>query len=281
VYFVGDASEVQGNFLGLPRAGASYTPCAWPHGSKASFALNGNHEMYARGFAYFDQILPAMGPMVGGKAQGQPASFFCLKNDDWCILGLDTGYNSVGLPLLEYIWSPDASLRNEVVTWLQGIAALLDRQAVIIMTHHQVLSVYDDCFTKQADQIFAIFRRPVFWLWGHEHRLVIYEPFENSSRGWQTITGRCIGHGGMPVDLPGDRKAGAIGTASFVDRRPYHNDEKLDFGINGFARLTIKGETLRIDYIDLFDDTVYSERLRASAGAVVMEGSENFSLSLP
>ena len=119
-----------------------------PLGSNASFALNGNHEMYARGVGYFTEILPAMGPMFDGKAQGQPASFFCLKNDDWCVLGLDTGYNSVGLPLLEYVWHPDAALPDAIVQWLQAIASQIVTQAVIILTHHQVLSVYDDCFTK-------------------------------------------------------------------------------------------------------------------------------------
>jgi hypothetical protein len=281
VYFVGDSSEVRENFLGQRRNSRGYTPCQWPIGSKASFALNGNHEMYARGIAYFDEILPAMGPVADGEAQGQPASFFCLKNDDWCILGLDTGYNSVGLPLLEQVWSPDADLPDAVVRWLETIAPQIEKQAVVILTHHQVLSVYDDCFTKPADQIFAILKRPVVWLWGHEHRLVLYEPFDGSDRHWPRIIGRCIGHGGMPVDLPGARKAGSIGTASFVDKRPYHNDERLHIGINGFARLTFRGRELRIDYIDVFGETLYAERLKAEAGAAVMQAAENFALTPP
>ena len=279
VYFVGDPSEVRENFLGESRPGYAYTPCQWPLGSKASFALNGNHEMYARGVGYFEHILPAMGPMVDGKAQGQQASFFCLKNDHWCVLGLDTGYNSVGMPLLEYVWKPDAALPDEIVQWLQAIAPQIQTQAVIILTHHQVLSVYDDCFTKQADQIFAILQRPVFWLWGHEHRIVVYQPFDGAKRGWPTITGRCIGHGGMPVDLPGTHKAGSIGAAAFVDRRRYHNDEKLHVGINGFVQLAIKGDALRVDYIDLYGGVVYTERYRAEGGAAVASGSENFALS--
>ena len=153
VYFVGDAAEVGHNFLGQPAPGSKFTPCRWPAGSKASFALNGNHEMLARGFGYFDGILPAMGEMKGGVAQGQKASFFCLLNEDWCFLGLDTGYNSVGTPIIEQIWTPDASLPDDVVIWLRAIAPRIENRAVVIMTHHQVLSIYDDCFTKQADQI--------------------------------------------------------------------------------------------------------------------------------
>jgi hypothetical protein len=231
--------------------------------------------MYARGLAYFDTILPALGPMRDGKPQKQLASYFCLKDESWCVLGLDTGYNSVGMPVVEYFISPDAHLPDPLVSWLKSIAPKIEQHALIIMTHHQVLSIYDDCFTRQADQIFEILRRPVLWFWGHEHRLVIYEPYDGSSRGWRTITGRCIGHGGMPVDLPGKTKTGAIGTAQFVDQRVYHNDEKLHVGVNGFAQLTFSGKKLKVDYVDVYGQSVLTERFAAEAGSIRPEGDEN------
>ena len=55
VYFVGDASEVDENFLGIKNRANDYAPCCWPKGHKGSFALNGNHEMYARGIAYWHE----------------------------------------------------------------------------------------------------------------------------------------------------------------------------------------------------------------------------------
>ena len=45
VYYVGDSNEVRENFLGEKTS--PYTPVKWPMGAKGSFALNGNHEMYA------------------------------------------------------------------------------------------------------------------------------------------------------------------------------------------------------------------------------------------
>jgi hypothetical protein len=61
--------------------------------------------MYALGgSAYFDRMLPTLGLIEGGFSQGQKASFFCLENEFWRVIALDTGYNSVGLPLLEYIF---------------------------------------------------------------------------------------------------------------------------------------------------------------------------------
>jgi len=115
VYYVGVKDEVEENCLGQPDANHSFTPCLWPWGSVGSFALNGNHEMYALGEAYFEVFLPTLGlrPAPGVKPGGQKASFFCLENKFWRVIGLDTGYNSIGVPILEYILSPSCKLRNE------------------------------------------------------------------------------------------------------------------------------------------------------------------------
>src|ERR1017187_9814021 len=59
VYYVGDNNEVRENFLGEKTS--PYTPVKWPMGAKGSFALNGNHEMYADGNGYWKMVLPRMG----------------------------------------------------------------------------------------------------------------------------------------------------------------------------------------------------------------------------
>jgi hypothetical protein len=94
VYFVGDPNEVKENFLGEPNTPPNFTPCQWPAGSKGSFALNGNHEMYARGYGYFDLMLPRLGLNHAGVPNGQKASFFCLQNERWRIIGLDSASRS-------------------------------------------------------------------------------------------------------------------------------------------------------------------------------------------
>jgi hypothetical protein len=48
-------------------------------GAKGSFALNGNHEMYADGNGYWKMVLPRMGLKERGNSEwgaGQWASFF-------------------------------------------------------------------------------------------------------------------------------------------------------------------------------------------------------------
>jgi hypothetical protein len=52
----------------------------------ANFALNGNHEMYSGGESYFNIVLMAF---------GQPQPFFCLENENWRVIGLDTAYSAV------------------------------------------------------------------------------------------------------------------------------------------------------------------------------------------
>src|ERR1700722_2680427 len=47
VYFVGDPNEVKSNFLGIANPAHDFAPCHWPSGLIGTFALNGNHEMYA------------------------------------------------------------------------------------------------------------------------------------------------------------------------------------------------------------------------------------------
>src|SRR5258708_10103939 len=59
----------------------------------SSWSLNGNHDMYSGGHAYFDYLLkePRFAPWHKG------SSFFSLYNDNWDIFGLDTAYEDAGL----------------------------------------------------------------------------------------------------------------------------------------------------------------------------------------
>ncbi len=73
VYFAGTQSETQNNFLSICRSVLGDIPI---------YSLCGNHDMYSSGKGYYsllDQI-------------GQKASYFCLQNDDWLFLAMDTGF---------------------------------------------------------------------------------------------------------------------------------------------------------------------------------------------
>jgi hypothetical protein len=212
-----------------------------------------------RGFAYFDRILPALGLMSHGKPSGQKASFFCLENEYWRIIGLDTAYDSIGWPLLEYFVRPACALRPEQISWLREIVRPRDDdpRGIILLSHHQYYSRYDNWYPQQAKQLAEFFSRPVLWFWGHEHRMAIYEEF--GVRGGVRAFGRCIGHGGMPVDLPPSRPKHAQCVVEFTDRRHYPNDENLTIGFNGFAKMSLHENRATIQYVDVHGATIFSE----------------------
>ena len=113
-YYVGDETEVNDNYLN--------PGCPWHRGTCGSFALMGNHEMYSMGIAYYDKLLPSLGILepTSGKYDGQKASFFCLQTRHWLIIGLDTGYNSVGFP---FVWNSfvfNGKLEPEIIHWLKN-----------------------------------------------------------------------------------------------------------------------------------------------------------------
>ena len=265
VYYVGDYNEVDENFLGR-KIRHGYEPCLWPKGTKGTFALNGNHEMYARGYAYFDRMLPTLGLLESGGASGQKASFFCLENNYWRIIGLDTGYNSLGWPFIEYIVRPDCALRPEEIAWLRQTVrpGPDDSRGIILLTHHQYYSRYDYWYPRQAEQLAEFFDRPVLWFWGHEHRLAVYRQFK--VRGGLSAFGRCIGHGGMPVDLPPATPKHPECVVEFVDERHYPNDEGLTIGFNGHAQMVLRGPSATIDYLDLHGQLLFSEEWRTTNG---------------
>src|SRR2546426_2837359 len=212
VYYVGDREEVDENCLGTaPPDGAAVT---WPLGSNGSFALNGNHEMYANGNAYFDRFLPRLGILdpVTRRPRGQGASFFCLLNKYWAMVGLDTGYNSKGFPVLSQVpllrqlpgIKPTCPLEDRLLEWFRVVVApLLADRGVVLLAHHQYYSAFDDGYENPARQLCAYVSKPVLWFWGHEHRLAIYGRHGAAGASRRTAavsaTAGCRWSGGSPT----------------------------------------------------------------------------------
>jgi hypothetical protein len=259
VYYVGDAPEVNENCLGIKNPNNNYDPVFWPIGKLGSFAMNGNHEMYANGIAFFEVLLPELGLVVNGKTTGQQTSFFCLHNSHWCIIAIDTGYNSIGLPILGQIpilnkipgVGGDAALRPELIEWLKQFALpLTDNRGLIVLSHHQYYSGFEDRYPKPARQLWdAGIRRPVLWFWGHEHRLAGYDLFGTDEL---QAFGRCVGHGGMPLSLGPPQKQPAP---------KFYDDRKgaQGYGVNGHVNLAFDGPTLAATYVDLSGTAILEE----------------------
>jgi Calcineurin-like phosphoesterase len=163
-YYSGEESEVHARLVG-----------DWPKRPAGTLnrSLNGNHEMYSGGTGYFQAL---------GDFFGQPASCFAMQNSNWILVCLDTAYE-------------DFDLAPAQVAWLQNIVAGAGTRKLILFSHHQPFSQLDDQGPKLQTALADLLRQQRIhaWYWGHEHRLVLYDPHPL----WG-LKGRCIGHGGFP-----------------------------------------------------------------------------------
>jgi hypothetical protein len=286
VYYVGDDQEVQENFLG--ENADQFTPVKFPTGLVGTFAMLGNHEMYGGGKPYFTEIIGSSGYCDTGAGEKQKSSFFCLETPQWRIIGLDTGYNSVGTPILGSIpiikkipwFGANCELRPELIDWLNtNVKPQQNKKPTLLISHHQYYSVYEQAYGRPAEQLKDFFAgQKVVWLWGHEHRLSIYDlysPDENI-----LCYGRCLGNGGMPVEL---EKTGKTSPLLFQDPRGLPNGvngnnqypvgDGTYAGWNGFLNLTFNNSTMTIDYFDLNNLLLFSESFDGSP-----DGSLQYSL---
>lgn len=257
-YYVGNSQEIAENF-DTDQSGT------WPYGNLGSFAIPGNHEMYSGGKAYFTELLPYMGLYKGNAqmpTQVQQASYFCLENDYWRIVALDTGYDSL-TGFLGLTPNGQLQLLPEQQNWLTNTLKLNDdKRGLIFLSHHQAFSGFEDEFAGPAKFISGLLTQPrdIIWLWGHEHWFSVYAP--NKLAGGPNIFGRCIGNSGMPVEL--DNDDGGIHKPKNNDPTSWENRNLVLFdqrqrkivgnnirlGHNGYVQLTLNGNNARIAYFD-------------------------------
>jgi hypothetical protein len=248
VYYTGAAAEFADFFL---------PGDCWPRGTIRTFALNGNHEMYSGGRGYFDHALPAL---------GQPASYFCLHNAHWRIVALDTGYytrRGIGL-----LFHDDTRLHEATLQWLETVvfADPTDQRPVILLSHHQWFSAFDQReYPAVGNALEAYLPRVALWFWGHEHRFVGYAPY--APTGGTPVRARCIGHGGMPVEL-GATLVRSERRPVFIDDRKAATLDGDDIGFCGFASLRFDGPTLAVDYIDEQNRLLLTEQWTHSAAGL-------------
>ena len=268
-YYAGTIPEVQSNYI-IPGA-------PWPKGPCGSFSLLGNHEMYSGGGeAYFDVLLKNLGvtDKATGVYMGQMAPFFCLQTNFWNIIALDTGYNCSKFPMPS-IQTGNCQLPDELITWLKGTVGLQkDKRGIIFLSHHQYCSAFEEQYFTPGEQLADIIGadRKVLWIWGHEHRFAAYGRFQSKRNGKKGITayGRCIGHGGTPVEI-NDMNPARMGAAQrekynnqvlpsnlvICDSRYYKSvtnptqpvqQSLIPLGFNGYMTVTLQKELATLSY---------------------------------
>ncbi len=283
VYFVGGEHEIRENFLGEKTS--AYAPVKWPMGVKGSFALTGNHEMYARANGYYGFVLPKMGLRQPNSewGAGQVASYFCLQNEHWRIIGIDTGYNSTKfdwgrVPIIQkskFIrtslkFKPDCALPPDLIAWLEtAVNPDRDNRGLILLSHHGSHSSFGEWYQIPSKQLAKFIHRPVIWFWGHEHKLAIYDKY--AVPGGISCYGRCIGHGGMPVERGADPDIDECRWLAWDNRR-YDNGERINAGYNGYANIVLDGPAMNVEYRDLHGELLITESWQVDLNTGSLEG---------
>jgi len=289
VYYMGEAREVNENCLGEPTA--RYTGVDWPTGSLGSFALMGNHEMYSGGQAYYQTFLNRLGLLNPDKSvkESQSASFFCLDTGHWLVLGLDTGYHSGGMPGLAVVplinrisfLDVDARFDDKMMAWLKQtiktVRANGTKKPILLLTHHQPISSFEHAFIKPAKQLaqtglFDV--QDLVWLYGHEHRLTVYK--KQVIAGSLNAYPRCIGHGGMPVEVTLVNQSRP--EILYYDPRQHpidKDDPDTMVGYNGHVLLVFNGTTLTIEYHDIVNNNILLTEIFTPNGSGSLQHSSS------
>jgi hypothetical protein len=214
IYYAGTPKESRKRFLKIiEQHGPPQNTCRY-------FALAGNHDYYSGGYGYFKTILPAL---------GQEASYFNLRNGQWQIIGLDSGYKEYGLqkPQLEWLTAQvDSPARRS-----------------ILLSHHQLFSPYDRRVIKGTllKKTEALLPQIYAWFWGHEHRCVIMGEHMG-------IKARCIGNGSIPSSVPYGEPLFPEVPILKVDERVAPDAEGTCY--HGFALLQFSSNVVDVSYVD-------------------------------
>jgi len=231
VYYSGWKEEYEARFM-------PYWPVRTGDEGVASWALNGNHDMYSGGHGYFGHLLrdPRFAAQRG-------SSYFCLESPHWQLLGLDSAYENEAL----------AGRQAEWVAGKHGDG----KRRTMLLTHHEPFSSFVDVQPKMLEQLKPVFDKgPIdAWLWGHEHLCCVYERNREPYLGF----GSCIGHGGVPVlhdegPTPKD--------VSWRDDGFQVMPGGDKWQLFGFAVLDFEGPSIGIDYFSQNGGSpVYSDRI--------------------
>lgn len=244
-------------YCGTEKEFAKYFTPWWPKGKKGTFALNANHEMYSGGRGYFNAIRDSKGLSYKVKGVRKPipqsVSYFCLENEYWRILAVDTGYLARTFPFLELLDKRLVKLHPAIETWLEEVVFKDpdDHRPVILLSHHEWFSAFDSEYQRMGNQLAPYLDRVLLWFWGHEHRFSGYAPF-SLKEGGPKVRGRGIGHGGIPFDIDyPDRHRNLVFSDERICAQSTNDiDARKQLGYCGFAFLEFAGPKLTVSYYD-------------------------------
>jgi len=242
VYYSGTDFEMENYFYNIWNESLDLTKIP-------TFTLAGNHDMFCGGAPYYKLI----------DQLGQPASYFCLRNDNWQFLAMDTGLHDS---------MPESNvptyLEDTEVAWIADKIQNRGSRRTVLLSHHQLFAANEAICGQSVNdhlnqQLSPLLPSVDMWLWGHEHNLVIYQKYMG-------VLARCIGHGAFPVGL-----SEIPATPEFPDvpMVPLRLGDNGTFYNHGYAIMDLAGNTATLSYYQDTDETEpqYTETLASVATA--------------
>jgi Calcineurin-like phosphoesterase len=244
VYYAGTQREAKVNFLDI---------CQSLIGNNIPiYTLCGNHDMYSGGAGYYwllDQI-------------GQKASYFCLKNDNWMFLAMDTGFHdnnpfNVATNMTQLV-SQDGWSEAD---WHMKQINNAGNRKLVLLSHHQLFSPFSSVGSVNGQayaynpNLYGVFKDTIpkaeWWFWGHEHTLGIFPPYMGLKRG------RCVGASAVPVFQDQQSYATCPTNLQTLDGTMPTWDPKGVLGIsndmynNCFAMMRLTGTSATVEYYEV------------------------------
>jgi predicted phosphodiesterase len=240
IYYAGTEWEVENYFLTIWKATFDLSKIR-------TFTLAGNHDMYSGGDPYYQLI---------GQL-GQPASYFCLRNDDWQFVALDTGLHDD-----DALDARPTYLEDTEVEWLKDKVATAGVRRTVLLSHHQLFTAIEQIGGQSVNvrlqgQVGSILPGVDVWFWGHEHNQVIYKK-------WQGVLARCLGHGAYPVginEIPAEPRFDVpMENVTLAKGKSFH--------AHGYAIMDLDGPAAKVSYYqdtDPEDKAMFVENFGAAA----------------
>jgi microsomal dipeptidase-like Zn-dependent dipeptidase len=251
VYYAGSPSEME-RFMRIPMNNhlLSRTP---------TFVMNANHEMMHHSIPLLEFIAWKRGQYP--EVQKQEGTYFCLYDDTYQIVAIDTDYHKGG----RY---EDPALKQ----WLEETlrSGRQNRKINILLSQHEAYKRGGMSTLLKEDLKDLILRDQLvdLWFWGDEHFCALYGPSERTA-----FVGSCIGHGGYafeqqtPQDMTPPEDVARYVWGETARRLPTSMPGAKDaVGNNGFCLLDLSPDHISLKYLDWRKQLRYHTRLSVVDG---------------
>jgi hypothetical protein len=170
---------------------------------------------------------------------GQPASYFCMRNEQWQFIAMDTGLHAIkpggGMTYLE-----DAE-----VDWVKDKIRNAGGRRTVLLSHHQLFSASEDIGGQEFNtllyrQLSDVLPQVEYWFWAHEHDLVVYDEYLGLKRG------RCIGHAAFPVG--NDEVPEKPANPDVPVNKAFRLAKGQDCYLHGYAMMELQAGNAKVSY---------------------------------